>query len=73
MCWHRVLGSRVVQKRHGLTPLELALFIRVQVDTGDSDAIIAKQLGMNLTTIADHLAWLDLPPVGRHLWFNGTT
>jgi len=51
------------QKRHGLTPLELAKFIRAQVDAGDSNATIAKQLGMNLTTVAHHLSLLDLPPV----------
>ena len=50
------------QKRQGLTPLELARFIRVQVDAGDSNATIAKQLGMNLKTVAHHLARLDLPP-----------
>jgi ParB family transcriptional regulator, chromosome partitioning protein len=50
------------QKRHGLTPLELARFIRAQVDAGDSNATIARQLGMNLTTVAHHLALLDLPP-----------
>ena len=50
------------QKRHGLTPLELARFIRAQVDAGDSHAAVAKQLGMNLTTVAHHLAMLDLPP-----------
>jgi ParB family transcriptional regulator, chromosome partitioning protein len=49
------------QKRHGLTPLELARFIRVQVDAGDSNATIARQLGMNLTKVAHHLALLDLP------------
>ena len=51
------------QKRHGLTPLELARFIRAQVDTGDSNATIARQLGMNLTAVAHHLSLLDLPPV----------
>ena len=51
------------QKRHGLTPLELARFIRAQVDAGDSNATIAKQLGMNLTAVAHHLSLLDLPPV----------
>ncbi len=50
------------QKRHGLTPLELARFIRAQVDAGDSNATIARQLGMNLTTVAHPLALLDLPP-----------
>ena len=50
------------QKRHGLTPLEMARFIREQVDAGDSNATIARQLGMNLTTVAHHLALLDLPP-----------
>ena len=51
------------QKRHGLTPLELARFIRAQVDAGDSNATIARQLGMSLTAVAHHLSLLDLPPV----------
>lgn len=51
------------QKRHGLTPLELARFIRAQVDAGDSNATISRQLGMNLTAVAHHLSLLDLPPV----------
>lgn len=51
------------QKRHGLTPLELARFIRAQVDAGDSNATIARQLGMNLTAVAHHLSLMDLPPV----------
>lgn len=51
------------QKRHGLTPLELARFIRAQVDAGDSNATIARQLGMNLTAVAHHLSLLNLPPV----------
>jgi ParB family chromosome partitioning protein len=51
------------QKRHGLTPLELARFIRAQVDAGDSNATIARQLGMNLTAVAHHLSLLDLPPL----------
>jgi ParB family chromosome partitioning protein len=50
------------QKRQGLTPLEMARFIRAQVDAGDSNATIARQLGMNLTTVAHHLALLELPP-----------
>jgi ParB family transcriptional regulator, chromosome partitioning protein len=51
------------QKRHGLTPLELARFIRAQVDAGDSNVTIARQLGMNLTTVAHHLSLLELPTV----------
>jgi ParB family transcriptional regulator, chromosome partitioning protein len=51
------------QKRHVLTPLELARFIRAQVDAGDSNATVARQLGMNLTAVAHHLSLLDLPPV----------
>lgn len=51
------------QKRHGLIPLELARFIRAQADAGDSNATIARQLGMNLTAVAHHLSLLDLPPV----------
>lgn len=55
------------QKRHGLTPFEVARFIRAQGDAGDSNAVIARQLGMNLTTVAHHLALLDLrPTLTRH-------
>jgi ParB family transcriptional regulator, chromosome partitioning protein len=50
------------QKRHGLTPLDLARFIRTQADEGQSNATIAKRLVMDLTTVAHHLALLDLPP-----------
>ena len=50
------------QKRHGLMPLDLARFIRGRVDAGDSNATVARRLGMNLTTVAHHLALLELPP-----------
>jgi ParB family transcriptional regulator, chromosome partitioning protein len=50
------------QKRHGLTPLDLARLIRKQADAGDSNATIAKRLGIDQTTIAHHLALLELPP-----------
>jgi ParB family transcriptional regulator, chromosome partitioning protein len=50
------------QKRHGLTPLDLARFIKDRVAKGDSNAFIAMRLGMNLTTVAHHLSLLDLPP-----------
>lgn len=51
------------QKRHGLTPLDLARFIRGRIDAGDSNTAVAKALGLDLTTVAHHLALLDLPPV----------
>lgn len=50
------------QKRHGLSPLDLARFIRSRVDLGDSNATIARRLGIDLTTVAHHLALLELPP-----------
>ena len=50
------------QKRHGLTPLDLARFIKSRSEAGESNATIAKRLGMNLTTVAHHLALLELPP-----------
>lgn len=50
-------------KRHSLSPLELARFIRGQVDAGESQTTIAKRLGMNLTTVSHHLSLLELPPV----------
>lgn len=49
------------QKRHGLTPLDLARFIRAKVDEGESNAAIAKRLVIDLTTVAHHLALLHLP------------
>lgn len=50
------------QKRCPLLPIELARFIRGRTEAGDSNATIAKQLGMDLTTVAHHLALLELPP-----------
>jgi len=49
------------QKRHGLTPLDLARFIRTRADACESNAVIAKRLGMDLTSVAHHLALLNLP------------
>jgi ParB family chromosome partitioning protein len=51
------------QQRHGLTPLDLARFIKSRVDVGESNATVAKRLGMNLTTLAHHLSLLELPTV----------
>ena len=50
------------QKRHGLKPLDLARFIRARADAGESNATIAKRLAMDITTVAHHLALLELPP-----------
>jgi ParB family transcriptional regulator, chromosome partitioning protein len=50
------------QRRLGLTPLDLARFIRTRVDAGESNATIGRRLGMDFTTVAHHLALLDLPP-----------
>jgi len=50
------------QKRHGLTPLDLARFMRSRADAGDSNAEIARRMGIDLTSVAHHLALLTLPP-----------
>lgn len=50
------------QKRNGLTPLDLARFIRGRNEAGDSNTTVAQRLGMDLTTVAHHLALLELPP-----------
>jgi ParB family chromosome partitioning protein len=50
------------QKRHGLTPLDLARFMRSRADAGDSNAEIAKRMGIDLTSVAHHLSLLTLPP-----------
>jgi ParB family chromosome partitioning protein len=50
-------------KRRSLTPLDLARFMRRQVAAGESNAAIAEKLGLDLTTVAHHLALLELPPV----------
>jgi len=44
------------QKRHNLSPLDLARFIKGRVVAGESNAVIARKLGMDLTTVAHHLA-----------------
>lgn len=50
-------------KRHALSPADLARFIRSRVDAGESNAMVSERLGMDLTTVAHHLALLELPPV----------
>ena len=50
-------------KRHGLSPLELARFIRGRVAAGESNAHIARKLAVDATTVAHHLSLLELPPV----------
>jgi ParB family transcriptional regulator, chromosome partitioning protein len=50
-------------KRHALSPLDLARFIRARVDAGESNANVAKRLGIDQTTLAHHLALLTLPAV----------
>jgi len=50
------------QRRHGLTPLDLARFMRSRADAGESNAEIAKRMGIDLTSVAHHLALLTLPP-----------
>jgi ParB family chromosome partitioning protein len=50
-------------KRHSLSPLDLARFIRRQIDAGDSNATVASKLNLDLTTVAHHLTLLNLPPV----------
>jgi ParB family transcriptional regulator, chromosome partitioning protein len=49
-------------ERHVLSPIEIARFIKGRVDAGESNATIAKRIGMNLTSVAHHLTLLDLPP-----------
>jgi ParB family chromosome partitioning protein len=50
------------QKRHGLTPLDLARFMRSRADAGESNGQIAKRMDIDLTSVAHHLALLSLPP-----------
>ena len=50
------------QRRHGLSPSDLARFIKSRIDQGESNATVARRLGMNVTTVAHHLTLLDLPP-----------
>ena len=50
-------------KRQNLSPLELAQFIRRRVNAGESNAEIGRELGMELSRVAHHLALPSLPPV----------
>lgn len=45
-----------------LAPLDLARFIRQQMDAGESQTEVSRRLGLNLTSVAHHLSLLDLPP-----------
>ncbi len=48
-------------RRHGLSAIELATFMRSRVGAGETNATIARRLGMDLTSVAHHLALLQLP------------
>lgn len=50
------------QKRHGLTAIDLARFMRSRVNAGESNAEIARRMGIDQTTVTHHLALLNLPP-----------
>ena len=50
-------------KRHALSPLDMARFIRGRIDAGESNATLAKRLAIDQTTLAHHLSLLSLPPV----------
>ncbi len=50
------------QKRHGLSPLDLAKFMRSRSDAGESNDEIARRMGIDRTTVTHHLALLTLPP-----------
>jgi ParB family chromosome partitioning protein len=50
-------------KRHALSPLDLARFIRGRIDAGESNSAVAKRLAIDLTSVAHHLSLLSLPPV----------
>jgi ParB family transcriptional regulator, chromosome partitioning protein len=58
-------------KRQNLSPIELAQFIRRRVDAGESNAEVGRQLGMDLSTVAHHLALHNLPPVLDQALRNG--
>jgi len=49
-------------KRHALSPIEIARFIKGRIYAGESNVTIAKRIGMNLTSVAHHLTLLELPP-----------
>jgi ParB/RepB/Spo0J family partition protein len=49
-------------QRENLTPMELAMFIRKRMETGDKKGEIAKQLGKAPSVVSFHLALIDAPP-----------
>jgi ParB family transcriptional regulator, chromosome partitioning protein len=59
------------QKRRSLSPLDLARFIKGRAEAGESHAAISRKLGMDLTTVAHHLALLDLPAPVDHALKTG--
>jgi ParB family chromosome partitioning protein len=65
---YRLTHSRRLRAGRGepeaprLSALDLAKFMRSRVDAGESNAEIARRMGIDLTTVAHHLALLTLPP-----------
>lgn len=60
-------------QREGLTPMELAIFIRKQILAGDKKGDIAKKLGKGVQTITEHLALLDAPACIEQAYASGVT
>jgi ParB family chromosome partitioning protein len=58
-------------KRHALSALDMARFIRGRIDAGESNATIAKRLAIDQTTVAHHLSLLSLPPVLENALTSG--
>ena len=58
-------------KRHALSALDMARFIRGRIDAGESNAVIAKRLAIDQTTVAHHLSLLSLPPVLENALTSG--
>ena len=60
-------------QRENLTPMELAMFIKLRIDAGDKKGDIARQLGKAPAMIAYHLALIDAPAVIDDAYAAGVT
>ncbi|ESQ92539.1 KorB domain-containing protein [Asticcacaulis benevestitus] len=58
-------------QRDDLKPLELANFIRGKLKSGDKKAHIARQLGIDASTVTQHLALIDPPACLEAVYTSG--
>lgn len=58
-------------KRHNLSPMDMAKFIRKRLALGDSQSVVADTLGMPKARISNYLSLLELPALLKAAYDDG--